>query len=347
MYDLAKYSFANAKIRAMLSRLLHPDEFSRLLDATSIDDVLESLKNTPYAFLAEHFSGNSFNLRAIEKALIKNDIALYRKVCGTITTRRERDFLSLLTSRYEIEELKAVLRIWHNKRDVNLDEYLLGDEITHPLDYRKILACQTIEEIILLLDETAYKRPLMDARDRYKEKNASFYLEAALDRDYYVRARSLIENLSSTDKRVALRILGIEIDIENINWLIRLRKYYVLGIGEMLPLIIPGGEKITTDVVRNFYATDGVGKVVDAVALGPYARIKELVNENVAFVESFLYEILLREVRRTLAGFPFTIGTVLGYLILKNRETRNIVSLLYGKNYGFGRDTLLSLMHFG
>jgi V/A-type H+-transporting ATPase subunit C len=186
---------------------------------------------------------------------------------------------------------------------------------------------------------------LAAGREKYKEKNSSFYLEASLDMDYYRRLISCIDSFTNVDKKVARLILGIEVDMENINWLIRLRKYYSLGIGEMLEWFIPGGQWIQKESVRKYYVTDGLAKVVESVSFGPYAKIKELAEENVGLVENFLYEILLHQVKIALSGFPFTIGTVMGYLILKRQETRNIISILNAKQYGWRKEEITPLLN--
>jgi len=68
-------------------------------------------------------------------------------------------------------------------------------------------------------------------------------------------------------------------------------------------------------------------------------------QKNIYFIENFLYEILLKEVKTALGGDPFTIGTVLGYLILKRRETKNIISLLYAKACGINKEELSRLIN--
>jgi V/A-type H+-transporting ATPase subunit C len=345
MRELAKYSFVNAKIRAMLSYLISPGLFSRLLETKDITEAIGELKNTPYKNILKDINTSDIDLRELEKDLLRNDLAIYGKIYQALSTKTEKEFVRLLIQRYELEELKVILRIWHKKIPVVADEYLLQEKVAFEIDFKKILSSQNIEEVILFLDHTPYKNPLMKAKEKFKEKGSTFYLEVALDVDYYQRLINCVEDFSPLDKSIAQRILGIEIDIENINWLIRLRKYYSVGMGDMLEWFIPGGASIHKDTVRGFYATDGLSKVVESVALGPYAKIKELIEENVSLIESFLYEILLKQVKRALAGFPFTIGTVLGYLILKRKETRNIISLLYAKNYGWKREETAPLLN--
>ncbi|HNQ50967.1 MAG TPA: V-type ATPase subunit [Candidatus Omnitrophota bacterium] len=343
MRQLAKYAFANAKIRAMRSSLLEPVLFGQLTEAADQYACLEILKKTPYeGVVAGLQKGYSFEV--LEKAFIKYDLAVYAKVEAALSGKAERAFVELVRQRYELEELKVILRIWHHKLPVDWHDHVIPGRICYEIDFAKLAAAQHIEEFILLLDHTPYKNALMKARQAYKERRSSFYLEAALDVDYYERLIACIAKFSSVDRAVASRILGIEVDIENINWLIRLRKYYSLGIGEMLEWFIPGGQWIHKDEVRKYYTTDGLAKVVESVSLGPYARIKDLAQDNVMLIENFLYEVLLREVKLALSGFPFTIGTVMGYLVLKQKETRNVLSLLHAKEYGWQKEEIAPLL---
>ena len=50
-------------------------------------------------------------------------------------------------------------------------------------------------------------------------------------------------------------------------------------------------------------------------------------------------------IKKALSGYPFTIGTILSYMILKNSETKNIVSLLYAKNLGLKKEETASLLN--
>ncbi len=344
MLPLVKYSFANAKIRAMLSYLLEPEIFSSLMEIPDFSGLLEALRKTPYRETLDKVDTDNLDLKNLEKELLRADIAAFRKVHGALSTKPEKDLVWLFLERFQIEDLKVALRVWHKKAQVDLDDYISLWNICYPIDYSKIIRAATIEEVILLLDETPYLKPLLKIKDKFREHNSSFYLEAALDVDYYNRINKQVGLLSSLDCKTARKILGVAVDIENINLLIRLRKNYSLGLGEMLDFVLPGGQRITSDTVRKFYTTDGLTKIVESIAFGPYAKIKDLAEENVVLIENFLYDFLSREIKAALSGFPFTIGTVLGYLFLKRAETRNIISLLNAKNYGWNRQEVESLL---
>jgi len=346
MRELAKYSFINAKIRAMLSFLISPELFSRILDSKDTYEAAELLKDSPYyRDIVEKIASHMPDLPIPEKYFLKNDLEIFRKIHNAISTKKEKGLVLLFIERYELEQLKVALRIWHKKAPVNLEDFVLGERISFDIDYQKIVYSQNIEEIILLLDHTPYKKPLLKYRERFKDKGSIFYLEAGLDIDYYERLFSVIDKLSSRDRDIARKVMGIQIDIENINWLIRMRKYYHLAAGDMLEWIIPGGNRINKDNVISLYTTNGLTKIVDSVALGPYAKLRDLAEDSANLMENFLHQILLKEVKKALSGFPFTIGSILGFLILKKGETGNIISSIYAKNLGWKKDEVLPMLN--
>jgi len=345
MRQLATYAFTNAKVRAMLSYLMDPATFSGLLESRNIYELIDMLKKTRYRDVFSGANPDSLDLLSIERRLLLNDIAIYKKVQDSLSGKKEKEFVSILMQRYEIEDLKVVLRLWNSKEPVKVEDYILGEKIKFNIDHEKIASAETIEEVIVLLDKTDYKEPLMAARDKFKSTRSLFYLEASLDIDYYKRLTACISAFSPADKRVASRILSVEVDGENIQWLIKMRKYYGLVLSDMLEWFMPGGSLKAQSALRNLYSSGGIAKVIESVALGPYLPVKDLAEENIHLIESFLYEILLKEVKRALGGDPFTIGTVYGYLILKRRETKNIISLLYAKACGLKKEDLPRLIN--
>jgi V/A-type H+-transporting ATPase subunit C len=307
MRELAAYSFINAKIRAMISFLISPELCSRMLEAEDIYKAIEILKESPYHKDAlKDIPKEIIDLRVIEKQFIRNDLEIYRKIHRSIPGKIEKELMGLFIEKYELEQLKVALRIWNKKMPVNADDFFLDEKISFGIDYKKIIYAPNIEEIILLLEDTPYRKPILNARGKFKERGSAFCLEAAMDMDYYQRLLSCVELLSSRDQEIAKRVIGIEIDTENINWLIKMRKYYSLAAGDILEWVIPGGTRINKESIISFYTTDGLTKIVDSVALGPYARIKEMIEENMSLIENFLHEVLLKEVKKALSGYPFT-----------------------------------------
>jgi len=145
MLDLTKYSFVNAKIRAMLSYLLVPATYERLLSAKDIHEMTDILKNTPYKNIMERLDRGHIELENLEKEFIKEDLCIYRKVCNMFSIKEEKNFVSQLMEPYEIEELKVILRAWHKKIGIDVNDYIISDKINYDIDFKKILSAQSAD----------------------------------------------------------------------------------------------------------------------------------------------------------------------------------------------------------
>ena len=76
---LSKYSFINAKLRARISKILPGEMFDQLAKASSLDDALALLRDTPFAGLEDIYSRTG-DLKQAELELLKNEIELYRNI---------------------------------------------------------------------------------------------------------------------------------------------------------------------------------------------------------------------------------------------------------------------------
>jgi vacuolar-type H+-ATPase subunit C/Vma6 len=65
-----------------------------------------------------------------------------------------------------------------------------------------------------------------------------------------------------------------------------------------------------------------------------------LTDKGSSASQALLFENLLDNTRKTeflklISGYPFTIGIILVYFFMKNRESQFIIALLNGKYYGW------------
>jgi len=206
---------------------------------------------------------------------------------------------------------------------VERDRVRAFTEVKHP----------ALEQVALLLKGTPYGSTLLSASPLFQSRKSVFVLEIALDQSYYRRLWSSLETLSERDRRVASRLVGIEVDLKNLQWILRGIMYYRIPTAELLEDLIPHGWRIQPSVTRKALEKSDVTDVLEQLALGPYQELlsgwlARAPRESAALLEGILWEILLRQVRLSLAGFPFTIGTPLAYCFLKRLEVQNLIRLL-------------------
>jgi vacuolar-type H+-ATPase subunit C/Vma6 len=67
-------------------------------------------------------------------------------------------------------------------------------------------------------------------------------------------------------------------------------------------------------------------------------------TSRLLLIRRILEEIMKNEVQHILAGYPFTIGIILSYFILKRNELKKIRLILYAKQYGIQQERIESMI---
>ena len=325
-----------------MGKLLSAEQYERIMAAADVETAYEALRHTGYADIFKH-AGTVQDLRRVESALVDRLIAFHREVAAH-TKGRVRRFLEELLRKYEVENLKVIVRVWNAHLDAER-EFIYRERVCHEIPVDSILEATTIEEVIVLLEDTPYRKPLTEARGTYKKTGSLFRLEVALDRELYQATWKAIKDLSASDRKIASRLIGMEIDILNINWILRFRRYYDLGLAEITSLMIRNGYQINEQSLRDVYPGRDQATLMSGLLTGVYQGVSEALRskeETQAFhlLEALLRDLLAQQVRRALGGFPFTIGVAIAYLRLKKMEVSNIISILNGKALRLAREEI-------
>jgi V/A-type H+-transporting ATPase subunit C len=340
---ISKYSLVNAKVRARLSTLLPLETINKLAETRDLPEFYSALGGTIYEKIFSR-PEITFDPRVGERLLLEQEVQWHAELLQDLR-RAERELIAHFLEKYEIENLKTALRIREGQRDLDEMKYMIRRDLPNMLPYQAIAESGSLEEAIALLSGTPYLSAARAYLDDYLERGTLFPIEIGLEIDYYKRLQEKVQKLSKKDRQVAQNLVGLEIDQKNISWLIRLKFYYDVPVGELLDYNIPGGYRISRERLRQAFKAESMREVLQAALEKSFSRVADiLVREKelskLYLLEIILWNYLIVEARRTLGGFPFTIGTVLSYLILKRTEIRNIITILNGKVYKMGRSEI-------
>lgn len=341
---LSKYSFINAKLRARISKILPDDIFNELEKASSLDEALALLRDTPFAGLEEVYSGTG-DLKQAELELLKNEIELYRNIRQYLH-HNSVELVDALLSRFEIDNLKNAIRVYFDRKIRNRPveagtHYILYDRIIHEIPVDIILNADSFDEIAGVCEGTPYSQIIKKYYHTVESEGSLFRMEIAFDHFYYSNLLSAINKLDRRDHTIALRLTGVEIDLQNINWIIRLKNFYDLPLEAVLATIVPGGFNLGRGIINELYSAQNVTSVLGGFVKTKYPGLSALLSSQTSdstsrllLVSRILEEIMKQEVHRILAGYPFTIGILLSYFILKRNELGRIRTVLNAKQYG-------------
>lgn len=333
MGELMKYSAIAAKIRGMESKLLTGEDYKKLASMESVPAAVAYLKRVPaYEAMLEGRDDAKLHRGQIERLLMGSLYYDYTKIFR-FCDREQKQVLKLYFSKYEIAVIKRAFRRAFNHGDRTAEERDLRASIQRfteiPLD--TLAAAETVQDILGALRETHYYQPL---RKLEKAESASLFdYEMTLDLYYFSMLwKQKNKFLKGKDLELLTRSLGSEIDLLNMMWIYRAKKYYQLSEASTYALLIPIVYKLHDSDIRRLVTSADERELEEAVR-GTYYG-KRFFDMGRMELES-IYERLVRklylEERRS---NPYSMAVITGYLFEKEQEIDKLTTVLEGVRYG-------------
>ncbi len=352
--DVKKYAFINAKLRARISKIPDAPFYDRLLRAKNLPEAMGLLKNTSYTEIYRVYEKTG-DLKMAEKKLLEHEIDLFVDIQKYV----DGDLLHIvraLSLRFEIENVKNAIRLFFDQhiRGRSILEsgaYLVTKTVVHDINFDRMINANNFIQIRDLLQHTPYAKMINDTRQSVEQKKSLFDLEIGLDRYFYRNLFEKLDKLSGLDKKYADRLLGVEVDLQNIAWLVRFRDFYKFPASRAMRYLIPRGYNLSHDTLEQAYAGHDVTFLLKHVLGANYAGLSTMLSaqesrqtSRLAILEQVLDKILSIQVKRVLSGYPFTIGILLSYFILKSNEMKKLKTILNAKQYKLANERVQGLL---
>jgi V/A-type H+-transporting ATPase subunit C len=339
---VTEYGFINAKLRTRIGGILTEDFRKSLIGSDNLEDAMQILNNSGFDKSAEIWNSTG-DIQSVEFELFKRHLENYRMIMKN-TSGELQSFTKLLSIKPEIENIKNAVRLWYGsqvrKRPIGYrSAYIYKNRIFEDIDWDVLINAVSYQDIIDVFKNTIY-RTAFPSGDNNNLNSGIFSTEIALDKIYYTNLLEKGKILKPTDYSILKDIITIEIDLQNISWMIRYRHFYKMEFSEMKEIMISGGSSLQLDILEK--SNDSISSSITPADLlkKDYPELSALsISDKHNFSgQAVLLEKLLDETRKTkfnnlLIGYPFTVGIILVYLFMSDREQKFISSVLNGKNY--------------
>ncbi len=322
-----QYSYINAKIRSLKSMLLKRIDYENMSRISGYEGLVECLKRTSFALKWKNYQP-SFD--GLIQMYYEDLFSSYDKVIEMLSGNRKK-LIQHLYQKYEMENLKVILRIISseksNKKLTGKSRYLLSlKKKTASFSAKDLLKAKNVDEIIYLLQGTWYGEPLKHSLYRFALEKETFPLEMALDLFYYKRLWQHISSLSYRERKIAQNLLGVQYDILNIFWIFRFKKMFYFSPEEILNYSLMHGKYLSANRrLKLAYSVD-YNDMLNNLIGTPYKELLAYSDDpEICYRKLLSYKLSLA--RKNWQGFPFQIGTILDYLVFKEIEIRDLISL--------------------
>ena len=327
MGNLLAYSGIVTKIRAMESKLLKPEQFTEIANLGNVPEIVDYLKkNTAYAEVLDSLDESQIHRGNIEKVLIQSLYHDYTKVyrfCG----QKQRRFLKLHMKSYEIDLINYCLRIVinHYKQPFDLNYKRAFFDRYSQLSIEKLITSRTTDELVENLKDTEYYAPLRKLKD---SQNVTLYdYDLTLNLYYFTTIwKEQKKVLKKADLDLFMRDFGSRIDLLNLQWIYRAKKYYNMKPADIYLLLIPIHYKLSTDLVKELVEAPGLEEFENAVARTSYARhynFRQDLTIEQMYSECLNYPYTVDRRRN-----PYSIAAVNTYLFLKEEELKKLTTAM-------------------
>ena len=327
-----KYSFAQAKTRALKSKLLSTEDWHFLVGCKKLKEVLKYLRGTDYAEALSHIPEGRSEADVISLALYDELFRDYAKLLKAVP-KRSSALLKALLSAFEAENLKTVLRgIWEGKSPSGIRFYLyhLGRLSTLPIG--ELVQEPDIPAAIELLKPTLFYSALTHALPQFKAQGRLFPLEVAIDICVFENLAETLETLDGHDRKGAADLIGELIDFENLSWMARFRHFYDLSPEEIINYMLPGGKHLGIAQVGSLARRLELNSFIAGLP-NPYSDVLKQAKDWPE-IQPLFERWFLIQLYNVFRKDPFQIRLQLSYLLLRQIEVKAIEGLVSAMDLG-------------
>lgn len=336
------YAAISARVRAMYSDLLTPQDMLRLNDSPDFPTLFSALKTTAYGPYLEGLKDKEITPKQVINQVKKKLAASYYSVIQ-MAPENARPLLKQLYRYYELGNLKAVLRALVTVPTWDTAETALWDrvrDVLFPMGTASVLPAQAMIEsgsvatAVDLLQGTPYEEALSFAMRRYSAEQNLFPLEIALDLSYWRRLWAEAKRLTGKDREQSTKIIGSFLDMNNLMWAIRYRVYHRLSEEEIINYTLPFGFRVQDSDIRAIAAGADFAAVINRIYPGipDVNALLENPQNGLPKLEILLKRELIKQCLAAFVGDPFHIGIPLAFLVLSDIEVQDLIVLIEAKS---------------
>ena len=334
MYGSANYEYVVARVRHRRASLFSDDEYRKLL-RMGTGEIARFMEETQYEdavnALGSRFSGVDLVEHALNETLADDFHDLLRYSEGRLYEQVVR-----YLRKFDAWNVKTVLRgLYSDATDEEVRSDLIDAGEFEDEFLGRLVAAESIEAVVELLDGTLFETYIDGAFEAYEESGTLVPLENAVDRAYY---ENLVPDASARGEAAQLyrEFLEAEIDFRNVRNALRLAR----SGADVDPAeyFIDGGALFDRKEVGQLVADRSalVSRIRESKYGDDLSRaLDELEDaESLIGFEHALDRALLEYSDHLSYVYPLSVCPVLAYVLAKEREVDNIRAIARGREAG-------------
>ncbi len=337
--------YVNARVRARSAALFSDDEYRKLVRMGPAE-IARYMEESEYDREINELGARHSGADLIEYALNQN-LARHFEDLLRFSEGHLHELIARYLRKFDAWNVKTVLRgIYSGADRAAIEADLIRAGEFDDRMYERLLEAGTVEDVITALDGTIFAQPLEAAFDAFETDGVLVPLENAVDRIFYEKLleettagyyRRLFGDMVSGESVELYReFLRAEIDFRNAINTMRLARsgadldpeaYFIEG-GSLfeaseLAALVRNPDELVTRIRDSSYGRELSGSL---------DGLEE--TESLIEFERALEAVLLTYSRKLGNASPLSVGPVVAYILMKEREVENIRAIARGREAG-------------
>ncbi len=324
--SIASFMAPNATIFAIGSKYTERENIERLLEMTSITEVLSDIKKEGYEI-------EDLKMGDVE---IEKSMMAMMKEASSMMPEGVRQFAEVYLLKFDANIVKRILR----EKSMGVPKHRIYDMVYEGNTITKLIInhmveAASMEDAITALDATPFK----GAISVWSETNSLFEVDLKLDSivmEKIVEAKSTLDE----DSREAIeRFVSILIDVQNIKNIVRAKSFEVKNVDRY---IIEGGYELGEFKLRSMAEARSMDELMTNLEGTSYSFLRDL--RNPFAIEISLDHFLLEKANDLGLIYSTSSGPLVMFLVAKEYEARNLKAIIKGFIENVPKERIKSLL---
>ena len=323
-----KYPNLNSKIKGMYAKRITKNDLEDLIKQNNLKNAILLLKSKCDIFKNADENIDRLEIESLLEKDQINDILKIQKLLDNT----DKEILEMLLLQYEIKCVKSIFRKLSS--DDKTDDIIVQNVKmwTNALfnDIRGIETVQNFYEFFGAIKRMKYNKILKKYQEQ--ENINVFEVENEIDKLYFETLYDTVKNEVNLKK-----IIGSEIDLLNVLWIFRIKKYYNFESEKINQILIKRYYKLKPNIIQKIIQTNSFEEIKEIMSKTIYKSVfteESSLEEN---IDKYLYEVNKKIFRNDITSIAY----ILAYVNMIEYENNDIINTIEGIRYKMDKTEIL------
>lgn len=322
------FSAINTKISHMKKNLLNKDAYDEILNSKSIKDITNFLYNKNLIDSKEQNFPNE-----VELSLKKGRLSLLNRLKPYLSSNYS-NIVDLILDKYYIEDIKKAVRsILIKKNNIKKQSFIVREDFSQMINDGI-----NLDEFFEKLKDTKFYNYIRGYKNQDKS-DLIFFTEMSLDRNYFTNIYIKSESLKKDNKKFVKDFYGEFIDLYNISWIYRAKKFYNMPSIIIFNYSIMGGSIFNINKIKDL-SYISLEEFIDYISKTKYEFLFNSELDIDLYMERRINRYLYYKSKDFINSNKFDFSKTLGLILTSEFDIKDINTILEGKSFNMKKDDI-------